>query len=135
MRSDEIFAGFSEEQQEEYAEQARQLWDPELVDQSMKRWNNYSEEKKQAILAEGREIYQGIFDNMAQGHDSPVVQDWVAKWHQNMRYFYEPTISVLRGLGQMYVDSPDFRANFEKFSPEFPEFLNEAIQFYCEGKE
>ena len=135
MKSKEIFAGFSEEQQDEYAEQARQRWDPELVDQSMKRWNSYSEEKKQAILAEGREIYQGIFDNMTQGHDSLEVQDWVAKWHQNMRYFYEPSIDVLRGLGQLYIDSPDFRANFEKFSPEYPEFLNEAIQFYCKDKQ
>jgi hypothetical protein len=101
----------------------------------VKRWKNYSPEKQQAILAEGRDIYQGIFDNMAGGHDSSVVQDLVAQWHQNMRYFYEPTIPVLRGLGQMYVDSPDFRATFEKFSPEFPEFLNQAIQFYCAGKE
>ncbi len=134
MKSEEIFAGFSEEQQEEYAEQARQLWDPELVDQSMKRWKNYSKEKQQEILAEGRDIYQGIFDNMTLGqrHDSPKVQELVAQWHQNMRYFYEPTIEVLRGLGQMYVDSPDFRATFEKFSPEFPEYLNEAIQVYCE---
>jgi MerR family transcriptional regulator, thiopeptide resistance regulator len=135
MKSEEIFSGFSEEQQEEYAEQARQRWDPEVVDQSMNRWKNYSQEKQQAILAEGREIYQGIFDNIVAGHASSVVQDLIAQWHQNMRYFYEPTTAVLRGLGQMYVDSPDFRATFEKFSPEFPEFLNEAIKVYCEGKE
>lgn len=135
MKSEEIFAGFSEEQQEEYAEEARQRWDPELVNQSMKRWKNYSQEKQQKIMAEGRDIYQDIFDHMGQGHESAVVQDLVAQWHQNMRYFYEPTIPMLRGLGQMYVDSPDFRANFEKFSPEYPEFLCEAIQFYCEGKE
>lgn len=136
MQSEEIFAGFSEEQQEEYAKQARQLWDPELVDQSMNRWKSYSKAKQQKILAEGRDIYQGIFDQMNQGqsYDSPEVQERVAQWHQNIRYFYEPTIEVLRGLGQMYVDNPDFRATFEKFSPEFPEYLNEAIQVYCESK-
>lgn len=135
MKSEEIFAGFSEEQQEEYAEQARQRWDPKVVDASMKRWKNYSKEKQQQILQEGRDIYQGIFDRMDQGNDSKEVQELVGQWHQNMRYFYEPTIEVLSGLGQMYVDSPDFRATFEKFSPEFPEFLNQAIQLYCEGKE
>lgn len=137
MKSEEFFAGFSEEQQEEYTEQARQLWNPELVDQSVNRWKSYSKEKQQEILAEGRDIYRGIFDNMNQGqsHDSPEVQELAAQWHQNMHYFYEPTIEVLRGLGQMYVDSPDFRATFEKFSPEFPEYLRDTILVYCESKQ
>ncbi|MBC8506856.1 MAG: MerR family transcriptional regulator [Anaerolineales bacterium] len=137
MSKKDIFAGFSEEQQEQYTEEARQRWDPQLVDESMKRWKNYSPEKQKAIIAESSEIYSEIFENMEQGRTAanPAVQTGVAKWHQNMRYFYEPTIEVLRGLGQMYVDSPDFRVTFEKFSPEFPEFLCEAIQVYCEGKE
>ena len=134
MSKKKIFAGFSEEQQEEYAEEARQLYGPELVDESMKRWKSYSEEKKKQIMAEGAAIYQGIADHMDQGHASPEVQDLVAQWHQNMRYFYEPTYAILRGLGHMYKDSPDFRATFEQFHPELPEFLCEAIQFYCEGK-
>ncbi len=134
MSKKEIFEGFSEEQQEEYTEQAREMYGSELVDESMNRWKSYSEEKKKAIMAESGAIYQGIADHMDKGHDSPDVQDLVAQWHQNMRYFYEPTYTILRGLGQMYKDSPDFRANFEKFHPELPEFLCEAIQFYCEGK-
>ena len=133
MSKRQIFEGFTEEQAEEYAEQARQRWDPQQVDESMRRWKSYSDEKKEQIKAEGEAAYQEIFDNMDKGHDSPEVQAGVAKWHQNLRYFYEPTVEVLRGLGQMYVDSPDFRPTFEKFSPAFPEFLCEAIQFYCEG--
>ena len=137
MSKKEIFAGFSEEQQEQYAEEARQMWDPQLVDESMKLWKSYSPEKQKAIIAEGGEIYTEIFDKIEKGlaADDSEVQAGVAKWHQNMRYFYEPTTEILRGLGQMYVESPDFRATFEKFSPEFPEFLCKAIQFYCEGKE
>ena len=137
MSRKEIFAGFSEEQQEQYAEQAIQRWDPQRVDESMKLWKSYSPVKQKAIIAEGGEIYNEIFENMEKGlaADNSEVQAGVAKWHQHLRYFYEPTIEILRGLGQMYVDSPDFRATFEKFSPEFPEFLCEAIQVYCERKE
>ncbi len=136
MSKKDIFAGFTEEQQEQYAEEARQLWDPTIVDESMNLWKSYSPEKQKAIIAEGGEIYTGIFENMEQGlaADDPEVQAGVAKWHQNMRYFYEPTWEILRGLGQMYKDNPDFRATFEKFSAEFPEYLSEAIQIYCEGK-
>lgn len=132
MSKKEIFEGFSEEKQKAYAEEARQRWNPGLVDQSQKRWGSYSAEKKKAIMAEGSEVYEKIFANMEKGHDSQEVQDFVAQWHQHMRYFYEPSMPVLRGLGQMYCDDPRFRANFENFGPEFPEFLRAAIAFYCD---
>ena len=51
--------------------------------------------------------------------DSPEAQAIVARWHQHMHYFYEPAIERLRGLGQLYTDSPDFAA-----------FLREAITVY-----
>ena len=134
MSEKQIFEGFTEEQVEEYAEQARQRWDPKLVDQSMMLWKSYSDEKKKAIIAEGGAIYQKIFNNLDKGHDSPEVQEGISKWHQNLRYFYEPTYAILSGLGYGYRDDPSFRTTFEEFSPEFPEFLCNAIQFYCEGK-
>ena len=133
MSKKQIFEGFSEEQVEEYAEEARQRWDPKLVNESMMLWKSYSEEKKKAIGAEGEANYWEIFDNRDKGYNSPEVQAGVAKWHQHLRYFYEPTIEILSGLGYGYRDDPDFRATFEKFSPEFPDFLCEAIQFYCEA--
>jgi DNA-binding transcriptional MerR regulator len=134
MSKEEIFEGFSEEQVEECAKQAREMYDPKLVDESMQRWRSYSNEKKKAVIAEGVTNYWEIFDNMDKGHDSPEVQAGVVKWHQHLRYYYEPTYAILSGLGYAYRDSPEFRVNFDKFSPEFPVFLCEAIQFYCEGK-
>ena len=133
MSRKQVFEGFNQEQVEEYAEEARQRWDPKLVNESMMLWKSYSEEKKKAIGAEGEANYWEIFDNRDKGYNSPEVQAGVAKWHQHLRYFYEPTIEILSGLGYGYRDDPDFRATFEKFSPEFPDFLCEAIQFYCEA--
>ena len=71
---------------------------------------------------------------MSKGYDSPVVQQIVARWHQHLRYFYEPSVERLRGLGQLYVDDPDFRANYVKVDPKLPEFFRDAIVFYCKGK-
>jgi len=130
----EIFEGFSEEQQEEYADEARRLYGRELVDESMKRWKSYSEEKKKRIMAESRAVYREIAENMEREAGSPEVQDLIAQWHRNMRYFYEPTYEILRGLGRMYNDNPDFRVQFEKLHPDLPEFLFQAIQIYCKGK-
>jgi DNA-binding transcriptional MerR regulator len=136
MSEHDIFEGFSEEQQEEYAQQARERWDPELVNQSMKQWKSYSPEKKQHVLDEGKAIYVDILEHMEAGKapGSPEVQACLVRWHQHMRYFYEPSWGMLRGLGQGYAASPDFRATFEKMHPDLPDFLNEAIQIYTEGK-
>jgi DNA-binding transcriptional MerR regulator len=136
MSNQEIFGGFSEEQQEEYAEQARERWDPKLVDQSMKLWKSYSLEKKQQVLDEGKAVYVDILGLMEKGQEpgSPEVQACLVRWHQHMRYFYEPSWATLRGLGQMYAQDPQFRANYEKMHPDLPDFLNAAIQIYTEGK-
>jgi DNA-binding transcriptional MerR regulator len=136
MSNHEIFSGFSEEQQEEYAQQARERWDPELVDQSMKLWKSYTPKKKQQVLDEGKAIYEDILEYMKKGYapESLEVQACLVRWHQHMRYFYEPSMTILRGLGQGYAQSPDFRATFEKMHPDLPDFLNKAIQVFTEGK-
>jgi hypothetical protein len=51
-----------------------------------------------------------------------------------MKNFYEPSIERLRGLGQLYVDEPAFRANYAKLDPRLPGFFRDAIKFYCQGK-
>ncbi len=136
MSENEIFGGFSEKQQEEYAQQARERWDPELVDQSMKLWKSYSPEKKQQVLDEGQAVYVDILKYMNAGKSpgSQEVQACLVRWHQHMRYFYEPSWAILRGLGQGYANSSDFRATFEKMHPDLPDFLNEAIRIYTDGK-
>jgi DNA-binding transcriptional MerR regulator len=136
MSDHEIFEAFTEEQQEEYARQARKRWDPKTVDASMKLWKSYSTEKKQQVMDEGKTIYLDILAHMQAGKatSSPEVQACLVRWHQHMRYFYEPTWGTLRGLGSMYASSPDFRVTFEKMHPNLPDFLNEAIQVYTQGK-
>ncbi len=136
MTENQIFEAFSEEQQAEYAAEARQRWDPKLVDSSMKLWKSYSPEKKQQVLEEGQAIYLDIKAQLEAGAapDSPAVQACLKRWHQHMRYFYEPSWEILRGLGQHYAADPRFRANFEKIHPELPEYLNQAIQVYTAGK-
>lgn len=58
---------------------------------------------------------------------SPAV---IARWHQNLRYFYEPTIERLEGLSQLYVDSPDFATKFRAIHTDLPEFMGAAITHY-----
>ena len=114
MSNQGLFAGFSEEQQEEYAKQAEQMYDPETVSESNRKWKSYSPEKKQAILDEGKQVYLDMIAAMPKGADSPDVQAIVERWRKHMEYFWTPNLDQLLGLATMYGQSPDFKANFDR---------------------
>jgi hypothetical protein len=100
------------------------------VKESTRLWNSYSDAKKAEIMTEGSVVYQDIVANMDKGPQSPEVQAALVRWHQHLRYFYEPTPEVLAGLGDMYHDSPDFNTTFTAMHPDLPAFLKKAIAYY-----
>jgi hypothetical protein len=77
-------------------------------------------------------VYNDLIAAMDSGPSSAAVQAIIARWHQHLRYFYEPTPEILRGLGQMYNEHPGFNANFKELHPDLPEFLSKAIAYYVD---
>ena len=129
-----LFEGFSEEQQEEYARKAEQMYDPEIVRASNQKWKNYSAEKKQAILDEGKQVYVDMVAAMPKGAASPEVQAIVERWRRHMDYFWTPSLDQLLGLAGMYGQSPDFKANFDQIHPGLADFMKEAVSEYVRSE-
>ena len=67
MSEKAFIEGFSEEEQEKYALEAEQMYDPETVRESNRKWKAYSAAKKEAILAEGKAIYMDMIAAMPKG--------------------------------------------------------------------
>lgn len=134
MSSKNVFKGFSPEQEREYNKQAVEQWG-EGAAESIRSWNERSQEEKDRILAEGGEIYQEIIAKMDQGPESEEVQALLTRWHQHLLCFYEPTFEILRGLGNTYNDHPDFNATFTAMDPALPVFLQQAINHYVDALE
>ena len=65
---------------------------------------------------------------------SPQVQELVGQWHAYINRFYDCSPEILLGLGNAYVQHPDFHANYRKMHPAMPEFLTEAIRIYCAAR-
>jgi DNA-binding transcriptional MerR regulator len=131
MNTGELFAGFDEETQRRYEEEASRLWGEKHVKASRRRWDSYSKATQAVILAEGGAIYKDLVTHLGEDPAGEPVQQAIARWHQNLRYFYEPTPEILRGLGQAYSRHPQFRATFSGMHPDLPEFLTAAIEHYC----
>ena len=132
MSNQQVFAGFDPEDEERYKEEAREAYGSQEVDASYKRWNSYSQQQRDKIMAEGNAIYNDLADLVGQEPAAAEVQHVIERWHQHLRYFYEPSVARLRGLAQLYVDSPDFARKFQELHPDLPAFMQEAINIYCD---
>lgn len=137
MSKKKIFAAFSEEQEREYTREARLQYGPDLVNESVRRWNSYSAEQKDAIREEGNQIYSALAAALRKGlpATSPEVQTVLERWHEHLRYFYEPPLEVLRGLGDLYEGNPDFSEKFEALQAGLPAYLKEGIAQYVDDLE
>jgi MerR family transcriptional regulator, thiopeptide resistance regulator len=134
MSKKQIFAGFTPEEEKKYAAEAEQMYDPETVRASNRKWKAYGKEKQQTILAEGNQIYVEMVAAMPKGADSPAAQALVERWRVHMDYFWTPNLDQLLGLAEMYNTDERFKANYDQLHPKLAEFMREAVKVYVEGK-
>lgn len=137
MSKKQLFEGFSEEKQQYYEREARLQWGPDNVNESARRWKGYSAAQRQAILDEGGQIYTAIAKALEAGTapQSAEVQALLERWHDHLRNFYEPTLEILRGLGELYSTHPEFMAFFQQIHPGLPDYMAEAIMQYVDDLE
>jgi len=134
MSEGEYYAGFSEEQEKRYTAEAKERYDPQMVEESVNRWKAYSKEQKEKILEEGQANTRALAGLLDREPGSLEVQALVKAWHRHIEYFYRCPYEIAKGLGELYVSDPAFRANYEVYDSRLPEFFQEAINIYCEGK-
>jgi DNA-binding transcriptional MerR regulator len=130
MSNKQIFAGFTPEEEEKYAREAEQMYNPETARASNKKWKGYSDEQKQHILDEGKQVYVDLTASMPRGADSAEVQALVERWREHMDYFWTPNLDQLLGLAQGYNDDPRFKANFDQMHPNLATFMLKAVKAY-----
>jgi len=134
MNEKGLFEGFTEEEQEKYALEAEQLYDPETVRASNRKWKAYSQTKKQQVLEEGKAIYTQMVGVMPKGADSTEAQGIVERWRKHMDYFWTPNLDQLVGLAKGYTNDQRFKANFDKLHQNLAEFMREAVKIYVARK-
>ena len=134
MSEKSYFEGFSEEEQEKYAQEAEELYDAESVRESNRKWKTYSAAKKEAIMAEGKAVYTDLIAAMPKGAASADVQAIVERWRRHLEYFWTPNLDQLIGLANGYNDDPRFKANFDKMHPGLAEFMRAAVSVYVSNQ-
>jgi DNA-binding transcriptional MerR regulator len=134
MNAKGLFEGFSEEEQEKYAQEGEQMYDPETVRASNRKWKAFSPTEKENILAEGKKIYTDLAAAMPKGAESAEVQVVITHWHRHMQNFWSPNDEQLLGLADLYNDDPRFKANYDKVDPKLAGFMREAVKVYVKRR-
>ncbi len=134
MSNRQLFAAFSEEEQEKFQKEAEHMYDPAVVKASNKKWKAYSAEAKKRIGEEGNRIYADLVEAMPKGAASPEVQEIIERWRKHMDYFWTPSLDQLVRLTDLYNTDARFKANFEKVHPKLAEFMGEAVRIYVKNR-
>jgi MerR family transcriptional regulator, thiopeptide resistance regulator len=133
MSKKDLFEAFSDEEQEKYAAEAGQMYDPRIVQASQTKWKAYTKEDKQRIADEGNAAYAVIVAAIPFGPASPQAQAGVELWRKHMDYFWTPNPEQLLCLAEIYNSDARFKANFDKIDPRLAEFMREAVGIYVKN--
>jgi DNA-binding transcriptional MerR regulator len=135
MSQKQLFAAFSDEEQEKYAQEAEKKYDPAIVKESNRKFKSLNAAEKQHIFDEGNQVYADMLAAMPKGAGSPEVQAIVDRWRKHMETFWTPNLEQLNGLAEMYSADSRFKANFDKIDPRLAEFMKEAVGVYVKNKQ
>ena len=127
----------SHEEQKHYEREARLQYGPGIVNESIARWGSYSQARQDEIIAQGEQIYRDFAKALDAGktYGDAEVSGLLEHWREHLRNFYEPSLDMLRGLGQLYNSHPEFMANFQAIHADLPEYLERVISEYVDALE
>jgi DNA-binding transcriptional MerR regulator len=136
MSAEELFEGFDAERQKGYEAELVERFGPQVqesIDKSRRRVGQMSKAdaaRLQADLAERDAAYAALLDEGADPAD-PRVQEVTAGHYAWVCAFWTPDAESFAVLGDLYVDSPDFRERYEAVRPGLAEYVRDAMAVYA----
>ena len=132
LTDEELYEGLPKEQVARWKREVNERYDPQLVAESNRRVQAMSKSEWNDVKAEGDAIARRMAELMGRPAGDPEVQATIARQHAWIENFYPCSAEVFQGLGQLYAENPEFRANYDKYRPELADFMRDAMAYYAE---
>ena len=136
MGPEELFAGFDPDQQRTYEAELVARFGPQAqdqIDESWRRIGRMTHAQAAAVqtdLAQRDQEYAALLDDGVPA-DDPRVQAVTAEHYRWVSQFWTPSPEAIAGLGDLYVDSPDFKARYDAVRPGLAEYVRDAMAVYA----
>jgi DNA-binding transcriptional MerR regulator len=138
MGPEELFEGFDADKQRAYEAELVDRYGPaaqEQIDESWRRVGRMTKadtDRIQADLAARDEAYAALLD-AGVAADDPRTQEVAAGHYAWVCQFWTPSAEAFAGLGDLYVDHPDFHARYDAVRPGLAEYVRDAMAAYAIG--
>lgn len=132
LTDEELYEGLPKEQSERWRREAREKYGADVVEASEQRARQMSKEAWNALKAEGDAVTRGLAALMERDPGDPEVQALIARHYAWVDHFWHPTAEAYRGLGQLYVENDEFRAQYDAYRPGLADFMQAAMNYYAD---
>ena len=138
MEKKEMFQAFDlteiEKHQQKYAAEVREKYgNSPAYQESQQKTAKYSQADWEKFMDEAGEIYARLAELMELPASHPEVQAAINAWREHItQNYYQCTLEIFRGLGELYVSDPRFTKNIDQYRPGLAEFMHQAMLYYCE---
>ncbi len=137
MSNQEIYQGFANEKQANYERYLVNLCGDsakEFIAKSQENTKEWVMSDYEKLKSDGDLISNQLVEELKAGNkaNTPSVQAIIARHYQLIKSMENPTKELYIGMGQSYVEHPDFKEYFDLFDSRLPEFQAEAMKVYAE---
>lgn len=133
LKDRDIFEGFDQEKIDRWNKEVDEKYDPEKVAESRRNLKNMSKDEIQDVKKRGDVVTLEISELMDQGTQAAEVQGWIKEHHLWIENFYTCPAEMYKGLGQLYIQNPEFTEYYEKIKPGLAAFMAEAMGFFADN--
>lgn len=131
MNKEEMLEVFGDFDPTEYEAEARERWgDTDAYKESARRTARYTKQDWQRLGAEAAEINDTFIALMESGEPATSTEAMEAAERHRAhisKWFYECSLEIHQGLGQMYVADDRFTKNIDKAKEGLAAYMSEAI--------
>lgn len=136
LSPEELFDGFDADTQQQYEAELVDRYGPEAqakIDESWRRVGKLSKEDAARIQAEIAQRDGEYAALLGAGVDpaDPRAQAVTADHYRWVCEVWTPESDAFAGLGDLYVDSPDFKARYDAVLPGLAEYVRDAMAVYA----
>jgi DNA-binding transcriptional MerR regulator len=132
MNEEELYEGFSREKIDRLNKEVNEQYDPELVRQSREKVKNIAKGEWKNYKEQSEALNQKIAAQMDYDPTSPEVQALIARHHNGIEFFYTANAEIYSGLGQLYVENPEFSAYYEKYRTGMAHFMRDGMRHFAD---